>query len=643
MVDQFKMQLGVILDKTSLTAVEKELLLKNIKIPADLDLTKFVKSKNEISKLTAELGKEIQSILGKSVSSSQANGMAKSYVDSLITGAKQATKEYDNLARAAQKSADAIRQTNQSGTFDTQISKAQSDLQKYGLTAEEASGKLKGMKDALVEINASSNDNQALITAGEKIKLEYDKVKNVITQTRLEFDKLSVSIDTNRQTATIAKLNNYLSNNSAITKEAKAQIQQWIATLNGANVTVGTLKDINVQFVQLDANMRSIGRLGPSTLDSTKALTSKFTQWVSITGVVMTAARSGKQAVNELKEIDSILTEISKTSDLTTKQIKELGSVSFKSGSKFGKEASDYLLGVQEMSRSGFYGAKGTAMAEQSLLAQAAGDMSAELANKYILATNAAYNLNGEAEKLNEILDGQNAITNRNSVAMEDMAEIVSKAGSVAANYRVTIEQLSALGGTIEAVTKAGGDEVGTGIKSLLINLQNVSSSKITSTLDEANASMTKFVNGTEKLRTPIEILRDLSETFNSLDKDDPLKAEILTNIGGKYQANKLAAILSNMDMYDKMLQDYTEGSGSAMEEAMKSANNWEGSLNKLSNTWTSTVNNLVNSDGVIAGINALNNLLTVVEKLTSALGSLNTIGLAAGIFASAKNFGGTN
>lgn len=124
--------------------------------------------------------------------------------------------------------------------------------------------------------------------------------------------------------------------------------------------------------------------------------------------------------------------------------------------------------------------------------------------------------------------------TNRNSVALGDMASAMSKAGTTASSYNVSVEDLSAMIGTMEAVTKSGGDEVGNSLKSILINLQNVTSSKIVGTLDKANASMTTFVNGAEKLRNPIEILRDLAKTFNELDKDDPLRAEILTNIGGK-------------------------------------------------------------------------------------------------------------
>jgi hypothetical protein len=62
------------------------------------------------------------------------------------------------------------------------------------------------------------------------------------------------------------------------------------------------------------------------------------------------------------------------------------------------------------MNRSGYYGEKGNQMAELSVLAQSAGDLDADTANKYILATNAAYKYAGSVEKLNAVLDGQNAI-----------------------------------------------------------------------------------------------------------------------------------------------------------------------------------------------------------------------------------------
>ena len=133
--------------------------------------------------------------------------------------------------------------------------------------------------------------------------------------------------------------------------------------------------------------------------------------------------------------------------------------------------------------------------------------------------------------------------TNKNSVSMEDMAAATTKAASMASEMGVAEDSLSAMIGTIEARTKASGEEVGTGIKSLLINLQNINNSKIVSTLDKAGISMTELKDGVEQMRDPISILEDLQKVFNSLDESDPLRSEILTNIGQKYHAKVCVAV----------------------------------------------------------------------------------------------------
>lgn len=73
----------------------------------------------------------------------------------------------------------------------------------------------------------------------------------------------------------------------------------------------------------------------------------------------------------------------------------------------------------------------------------------------------------------------------------------------------------------------------------------------------------------------------------------------------------------------------------------MKSANNWEGSLTTLGNTWTDIVGNFVNSDSVITFLKSLNGALSLVNTTTEKLGSLGTIGTVgagAGLFAFFKN-----
>lgn len=529
--------------------------------------------------------------------------------------------------------------------YSTQIAKIGGNFRSIGFSQKDVDEKLKSANNAFDALRQrlsqpfDKNNYQEIISLNDKLQKELAESSN-------EYTKLQAStkgyVSIHQRLTKANTIEAWNQKNTKATKEAIATNQAYIDSLRNLNAQMTQMDydEISIGFKRNENSMRGINRLGASLKSQFTEAAQGFSQWLSISSGVMFAVSKTKDAITEIKNLDDILTEISKTSDLTSSQLKQLGMDAYDSASKYGRTASDFLLGVQEMARSGFYGERGTGMAEQSLLAQASGDMSAELANNYVLATNAAYKLNGEAEKINAVLDGQNSITNRNSVAMSDMATAMSEAGTVASSYRVSIEDLSAMIGTIESVTKLGGSEVGNAIKAILINLQNVTSDKMVDTLDAANASMTEMVNGAEKLRNPIDILRDLAKTFNQLDENDPLRAEILTNVGQKYHAAKLGALLQNMDMFDKMLVDYSEGSGSALEEANKSANNLTGTLNKLSNSWNELVNSLINSDELKFCVSLLDSLVQGATKLVSVLTPLGTIGVGAGLFTGFKNTG---
>ena len=446
--------------------------------------------------------------------------------------------ETDEVLKSVQKlSATSIPQAKYTkifnGGYGYDLDKLISDFQKINAYSDEINTKIIPLKESLEKMQTMSGSK--LVTEFNEFETQLGNLKIKLDQEKLSFDRLTQPVSDEKISSLLIKIQNFMSKNTAITKEARAQLELYVKELsNGNSIPLNRWNEINQSFAQIETRMRTIGKLGLAFKDQWTQAVGSFKVWLSASTVVMKAVSETRQAVTEIKELDNIITEITKTSNLKEDELVELTNSSFSKASKFGKSAADYLTGVQEMSRSGFYGDQGEAMAEQSLLAQAAGDMTSELADKYVIATNAAYKFNGEASKINAVIDGQNMVCNRNSVAMTDMAEAMSEAGTVASSYRVSIEDLSAMVGTMEAVTKSGGSEVGNSIKSILINLQNVNSSKITKTLDKANASMTEMVNGAEKLRNPIAILRDLSKTFNELDEDDPLRAEILTNVGGR-------------------------------------------------------------------------------------------------------------
>lgn len=403
------------------------------------------------------------------------------------------------------------------------------------------------------------------------------------------------------------------------------------------------LKKLEQQIGQEEINMKI--RVDSSELSAaareSKTIFDKFNSFLKKAGIASLMLDKVRKSVAEIKNLDAALTGIGSSSELTSSQLEHLGDAAFKAAGKYGQSAGAYLDSVLAMSRSGFDGSRSAALAELSLLAQTAGSLSADMADQYILATNAAYRYNGETAKLNAALDGQNSITDRNHIRMSDMAAAMTKAGQTASECRVSIEELSAMIGTATAVTGLDGSEVGIGISSILSNLQDASSGGTASALKAANVSMTEMADGVMQLRDPVSILRDLAAAYQALDASDPLRGEILSGIGGSHEA-QLSALLNNMELFDKMLTDYGEGSGSAMKKAELSAGSLEGSLNRLDNTFTSVVSNIADSGLLTGAVNILNTLLKLVEDLTSALGPLGSIAAAGGGIISVKGAGKT-
>ncbi|MDE6253340.1 MAG: phage tail tape measure protein [Lachnospiraceae bacterium] len=377
-----------------------------------------------------------------------------------------------------------------------------------------------------------------------------------------------------------------------------------------------------------------------SISETLKNTSEELNTFVELSDQYMLVISKVLDTFDDINNLNSSLTEISKTTNLSADGLKKLGDDSFEKASKYGMSAGSYLDSVLEMSDAGFSAYESQSLAETSLLAQSAGDMTEELANSYIIAANAAYEYNGKAEKLNAMIDGQYLIADKNRIAMTDMAAAMNIAGTAAAECNVSVNDLSAMIGTIEAVTGLDGNQVGNGITSILNNLQDISSDKIVSTLDKANASMTEMAGGAEYLRNPISIIKDLAETFTELEDTDPLKSEILANIGGEYQSEELSALLNNMDLFNQMLIDYGNSSGSAMKSAQESTDSFDSSLNRLNNTWTNIVHNIADSSVFTGIVNVLNDVLSVINRVTSALGSIGTVGAITGGILGAKNLG---
>lgn len=438
------------------------------------------------------------------------------------------------------------------------------------------------------------------------------------------------------------KLNNdlttYLNKNTKITESSiLLKESEKIRKLIDAIDDKKSLTDATDAFRLFKSEVSATGFTSKSTADKIKSMLGHITKIGSAFGVASMAINNFVKSLQTLRSNDTILTEISKTSEMTKQQLKELGDEAFKTASKYGQLSSNYLLAVQEMARSG-YEDTSKELGKLSLLAQSAGDMTADSANNYLLATDAAYKYRGSIEKLNAALDGANYISNKNSATLTNIADATRVSASFAANAGVAIDELTAAEATMIAVTKRSGSEIGRAFRSIILNLQGVSGEFDGEVIDEEQLKKVEarchslgveleyMKDGMATLRNPMEVLKDLADVYNSLPDNSAEKQGLISDLGGKFHANSLSSLLSRWDMYEKMLEEFSQGTGSALEEAEKTANSWEGHLAALQNSWDSFINTLTNKEAIMNGITFFDRMIQGAESFVDTFGAIPTV-----------------
>lgn len=436
-------------------------------------------------------------------------------------------------------------------SYANQIQEIEKKFRDLGFTESEVANQtsdLRAKHQDLLDVIDSNNfssdteHNQAIIEADKQRAAELNKVSNAYKSIKTDATQF---YNLDKQNKLSNDIQIWLSKNTAASKSARASLEAYFKELSEGRVTAERLKYIETELKKIDTQQRGMGKLGLAFKDQWAQAVDSFKTWLSASSVVMLAVSKTKEAVTELKEIDTILTEISKTNDkLSKSDLKNIGNDAFETASKYGKKATDYLSGVQEASRAGYENAEN--IAELSTAAQGAGDMTAELANSYIIATDKAYGMEGSVQKLTQTLDGANEITNHNAVNMTELAEGMKVVGSQAASSQISVEETTAALGTLIAVTQQGGSQMGNAFKGILMNLRQVtgevdgeeidqeSLTKYEKACEALGVSLSEVKDGAVSLKEPMQILKELSAEYTKLDKDDAKRANLLSAIGGK-------------------------------------------------------------------------------------------------------------
>lgn len=398
---------------------------------------------------------------------------------------------------------------------------------------------------------------------------------------------------------------------------------------------------LNTNLSQVTQNAKTMGTTGAQGVQKTgqaiqKASRNAESFNTGMGNVVLTMAKfrlassainlvvtGFKEAFKEMKNVDSEMVTIRKVTGFTADEMERLSKNAYSLASKYGRTASEVMSGESVFARAG-YTDQIEQLAELSLLLQNVGDLQADDAAKFLIATDAAYKYGGSQEKLMAVVDGLNEITNKHATDMQKMTEGMTVAGSVFAESGESIETFAALLGAATAKTQRSGSEMARGLRTILMNLRQIrgetedgelingESIAAASKALKDYANISTMENG--KLRKASDVLDDLAKKWGTLTETQ--KAAVAEAVAGKRQANVLMALMGDWATYQQMLADFTGGAGSALKENEIYLDSWAAKTSQLKSSWTELVNNITSTDAIKGGL----------DLIVSALNGINAM-----------------
>lgn len=481
-----------------------------------------------------------------------------------------------------------------------------------------------------IQINVEVNDKQAKVS----LKTIDSILQNLKSQTVDIKINVSGLEKLNKQNVaalnSVARLTTAISNQTAA--EAKLETAQAKVITATARQTAANakLKDANTRAIKAAHELTdATNRTGDSLLSNAK----KFATWMLLGNTISGVKRAFEEALDEMKKADSELVTVRKVTGMAADELERLNKAAFATATKYGESASEYLANVSEFARAG-YGDTADKLAELSVKTQIVGDTTADTANQFLLAVDAAYKYNGSITALSRVLDGANEIDNKYATSIEKIAGGLGIVAPVAAQANIGIDELTAAIGTITAVTQRNGTEAATALRAIILNIVGDTKTEIedgatwTAGQIKGLSDIVKVyakdaydaAQASGEVLNPMKAIAGLAQSV----KDGVLSAsqlyEMVSDIGGKLRASQLTALVQNWDMYESMLADYASAYGSAEKEIENATDSWERKTKQLQNTWTEFIQKSINTSSIKGLLDLARTILTVTGNLGNAV-----------------------
>ena len=411
-------------------------------------------------------------------------------------------------------------------------------------------------------------------------------------------------------------------------KEKADEVRKKIADLGGS------LKDIDPAAKEAEEAIRGFNNEGEHSKEvagEIENLSNRFKQFFSITSGFYLLRRAVRSAYTAVQELDAVMTETAVVTDFTVgdmwKQLPQYTKVA----NELGVATKDVYEAATLYYQQGLDQQQVEQLNIATLkLARIASLDAAEATDRM---TNALRGFNMELNETNanRIADVYSKLAAITAADVDEISTAMTKTASIASSAGMQFETTAAFLSQIIETTRESAETAGTAMKTVIARFQElkkapdeigevdgeiVDANKVEGALRTIGISL-RDTNG--QFRELDEVFLELSSKWNSLDKNT--QRYIATIAAGSRQQSRFIAMMQNYNHTMELVDAANNAAGASQQQYEKTLESLESKLARLKNAWNEFALTLANSDLIKGTVDALNWLLTTVNKLTGDSG----------------------
>ena len=455
-----------------------------------------------------------------------------------------------------------------------------------------------------------------------------------------------------------ATFRNFMSANGKVNENAglrvmASNIDAQIKTLKNAGdkLDEASIAKLRQNLSLLDSLSSELGYKGQTYEQRIQGKMQELTSYfVSVTSFGF-AIQQIRNMISNVNALDDAMTELRKVTEETDATYDKFLTNAAKRAQTLGSTMSDVVIATGSFARMGYNLEEAEKLGDAAIIAQNVWDNvgSIDETSNTIISAMKAFGI--AAEDAMRIVNVYNAVSNSFGVTSGNIADAMADAGAALEaagnNFDESVALFTATNEVIQDYSKTA-----TALRTIAARIRNTSGELAEMEIDADGAaeSITQlqqkiykasgnkvniFEDDNETFKSTIQILRELSEVWNTLSDVD--QAEITRLIAGTRQQSVFAAIMNNFDTVDKVIETSVNSTGSAVAENEKYLDSITGKLDLLKSSYEALSSSIINSDIYKGGIDLLRGVLDLLNEIASVssggalIGTLNSVAGAAG------------